>query len=596
MLSFRRKNIPKSWILLIILTVAFSGMGEVKGQLKTYAGILGLNNGASNSGNAILTTETFSTVSGSSGFLTGAIQLLFANTSNVVPANTIVFVKLSTAASTAVTVYSGATSSNAGTLVTSTTTILIAPDGNTYAAVTASVPFNSVKVTVTGALLGSNASNVYYAFYNQNNPLDCGTGMAVGKAVNAVLAVGADVTNPLLAIDNDPTQSTAAFLTLGTIAVIGTVAENIYFSGPSANGDAVRTTFSIPSNVLSLGLLGGISVQAYHGNTAIGTAQTLSSLLSADLLGLLNNNAKYTFYFVPGQTFDRVEFVVGGTLSVLGGINLYDVQRVPSPLISGATTLGELSTCGSATTISIANPQAGLTYRWYNVPSGGTALGTGTSYNVTGLVPGNTSTYYVEAVKTGCTNYLRHPVTVKSIALPTVGPITGTTSICMNQTSTLASTSTGGSWTSDNTSVATINSTSGVVTTVAPGSSTITYTYRDPVTQCTNTTTTTFTVKPLPTLSSSLTPVVCSNTAFNYAAISNISGTNFSWSRVTTTGIANAPSSGLTNIINETLINTTNAAVTVNYVFNLTANGCSNAINVQLKVNPKPGTPHIVSQ
>lgn len=596
MLSFRRKNMSKSLRLLLVLIVAIAGMSEVKGQLKTYAGILGINNSTTNAGNAILSSETFATVSGGAGFGTGAIQLLFANTTNVVPANTIVFVKLSTIANTAVTVYSGATSTTLGTLVTSTTTTLIAPDGNTYAAVTAAVPFNSIKVTVTGALLGANTSNVYYAFYNQNNPLDCGTGMSVGKAVNAVLAVGADVTNPLYAIDNDPTLSTAAYLTLGTLAVAGTVSENVYFSGPSSAGEAVRTTFSIPKSLLNLTLLANISVQAYSGNTAIGTPQALSSLLTLDLLGLVDNNAKYTFYFVPGQTFDRVEFVVGGVVSLLGGINLWDVQRVPNPLIAGATPLGEVTACGTTTTVSIASPQSGLTYNWYSAASGGTALASGTSYNVTGLVPGTTTTYYVEAIKSGCTNYQRHPVMIKSIALPTVGPITGTTSICINQTTTLASTPTGGSWTSSNTAVATINSSTGAVTNVAAGNSTITYTYTDPVTHCTNTATTTLTIKSLPALTSSLTPSVCSNSAFVYNATSDIGGSGFSWTRATTPGISNAAGSGVTNTINETLINTTNAAVTVTYVFNITANGCSTTTNVQLKVNPKPGPPHIVSQ
>jgi len=598
MLLFKLKNRFTGYFWLLLTLVLVVGGGNVaKGQLRTYAGILGLSPGTTSAGNAITTAETFATSTGSAGFGTSSIQLLFANTTNVVPANTIVFVKINTIGSVGVTVQTGATSSTTGTDVATTMNILFSPDGtNLYAAVTAAVPFNSVRVTVTGGLLGSNAVKTYYAFYNQNNPLDCGNGMAAGKAVNAVLAVGADVTNPLYAIDVDPTLTTSAFLTLGTLAVAGTVSENVYFSGPSSAGEAVRATFSIPPSLLNVGLLGNISIQAYSGNTPIGTPQSLASVLSLDLLGLLGSNAKYTFYFVPGQAFDRVEFVVGGVVSLLGGLNLYDVQRVPSPLIAGATPLSEVSTCGTTATLSIAIPQAGLSYNWYNVATGGTVLGTGTSYNVTGLTPGTTSIYYVEAIKTGCTNYQRHPVQVKSIALPTVAAITGTTSICLNQSTTLASTTTGGVWSSSATGVATINSSTGVVSTVTAGTSTITYTYTDPTTTCSNSVSTTLTVKPLPTLTSSLTPAVCSSSAFSYTAISSLGSTSFSWTRATVAGISNASGSGLTSAINETLVNTTNAAITVTYAFSLTANGCSNTVNVQLKVNPKPGAPHILSQ
>ena len=597
MLLFRLKNKFTGYFWLLLTLVLVVGGGNVaKGQLRTYAGILGLNNRTTSPGNTIITDETFATLNSTSGFGAAAVQILFANTTNVVPANTIVFVKINTIAEVTVTVHSGATSTNAGSTVASTTNILFAPDGNIYAAVSAAVPFNSVKVTLAGGLLGGFTARMYYAFYNQNDPLDCGAGMAAGKAVNAVLALGADVTNPLYAIDADPSLSTSAFLTLGTLAVAGTVSENVYFSGPSNTGDAVRATFSIPPSVLNVGLLGNISIQAYSGNTPIGSPQSLGSVLSLDLLGLLGSNAKYTFYFVPGQSFDRVEFVVGGVVSLLGGLNLYDVQRVPSPLIAGATPLSEVSTCGTSTTVSIAAPLAGITYRWYNVVTGGTVLGTGTSYNVTGLTPGTTSIYYVEAIKTGCTNSLRHPVQIKSIALPTVAPITGTTSICLNQSTTLGSTTTGGAWSSSATGVATINSSTGVVSTVSAGTSTITYTYTDPTTTCSNSVTTTLTVKPLPTLTSSLTPAICSSSTFSYTATSSLGSTSFSWTRATVAGISNASGSGLTSAINETLINTTNAAITVTYAFSLAADGCSNTVNVQLKVNPKPGAPHILSQ
>jgi len=60
--------------------------------------------------------------------------------------------------------------------------------------------------------------------------------------------------------------------------------------------------------------------------------------------------------------------------------------------------------------------------------------------------------------------------------VPTSGPISGTTNICPGISYNFTTTSSsGGTWSSTNTSVATVNATTGVVTAVAPGTATISY-------------------------------------------------------------------------------------------------------------------------
>lgn len=98
------------------------------------------------------------------------------------------------------------------------------------------------------------------------------------------------------------------------------------------------------------------------------------------------------------------------------------------------------------------------------------------------------------------------------------------------------------------------------------------------------------TVHPQTSLSSTLSPAaICSNTSFVYAPSSNTPSTNaFNWSRAQVAGISNAAASG-TNNLNELLINTSNAPVTVTYVYNLsTTAGCTNSQNVTVVVNPTP--------
>ena len=84
-------------------------------------------------------------------------------------------------------------------------------------------------------------------------------------------------------------------------------------------------------------------------------------------------------------------------------------------------------------------------------------------------------------------------------------------------------------------------------------------------------------------------PAVCSGSVFNYVPVSNIPSTAFSWSRVAVAGISNVDISSF-GAINETLINTTDTAVSVSYLFTLSANGCIN-LNKQIVtvlVNPAP--------
>jgi hypothetical protein len=87
---------------------------------------------------------------------------------------------------------------------------------------------------------------------------------------------------------------------------------------------------------------------------------------------------------------------------------------------------------------------------------------------VTGISAGTVGMSYVMLV-TGC----RSTVNVTVFSNPTA--ITGTTTICQGTTATLASTPFGGTWTSSNTAVATVNPSTGVVSGLSGGTARITY-------------------------------------------------------------------------------------------------------------------------
>ncbi len=123
----------------------------------------------------------------------------------------------------------------------------------------------------------------------------------------------------------------------------------------------------------------------------------------------------------------------------------------------------------------------------------------------------------------------------------------------------------------------------------------VTYVFVVNANGCTNIQDVKLMVKPNPTLSSGLNYSICSGHPFSYAATSNVSGTNFSWTRAAVTGITPGATSG-TTAISETLVNTTTAPLPVVYIFVLDADGCSLFENVNVTVNPPaPVAPHIAT-
>ncbi len=100
--------------------------------------------------------------------------------------------------------------------------------------------------------------------------------------------------------------------------------------------------------------------------------------------------------------------------------------------------------------------------------------------------------------------------------------------------------------------------------------------------------TTTITVKPLPILTSTLTPTgICSGELFDYQHASSLANTFFSWVRTAVSGISNPEENG-TGFPSETLVNTTTQPIEVTYYYTLTANGCTNTQEVKVMVTQSP--------
>jgi hypothetical protein len=120
------------------------------------------------------------------------------------------------------------------------------------------------------------------------------------------------------------------------------------------------------------------------------------------------------------------------------------------------------------------------------------------------------------SIASGCGSPTEATISVTVNANVTAGTITGTASLCLNSPSTLSTNGTsGGTWTSSDLAVATINSSTGVVTPVAPGTATITYTVNSGC-GAPASTTKEITVNPRPTATiTSTNTTVCSGSPTN---------------------------------------------------------------------------------
>ena len=90
---------------------------------------------------------------------------------------------------------------------------------------------------------------------------------------------------------------------------------------------------------------------------------------------------------------------------------------------------------GSNATLTVLNPNANLTYKWYSASVNGTLLATGTSYT-TGTLSTNTTVYVEAETAEGCTSPSRRAVFIEVTPLPAIPEVNSTT-ICAGDAATL---------------------------------------------------------------------------------------------------------------------------------------------------------------
>ncbi len=299
------------------------------------------------------------------------------------------------------------------------------------------------------------------------------------------------------------TTSTAVIVTVGTAPAV------------TATG---ATTFCSPGSVL-LSTSGGVGLtfQWQNGTTAIAgaTASTYTATASGAYSVIVTNTAggcsttsagtTITAYAPPpaitgtpsvcvGAATPLSDGTAGGTWTT-GAPSVASVSATGSVggiaagtatilyTIGGVCTTSVVVTVNTVTTAAISGPAIiciGSSVTYADVTAGGSwssssgsvATVDASSGVVTGLAAGSTTIEY------SVTNPCGTSVATKTISVngtpTTVAAIAGTFSICSGLATPLTDATPGGTWTSSNTSVATVSA-SGVVNGVSPGTSLISY-------------------------------------------------------------------------------------------------------------------------
>jgi len=159
------------------------------------------------------------------------------------------------------------------------------------------------------------------------------------------------------------------------------------------------------------------------------------------------------------------------TLTATGGCSTVTATKtitVTSPPSAG-TLSGTQGICESGSTTFSSTVSGGT---W---SSGNTGIATinSSSGAISGVSAGTATITYTKTVGS-CSNTATRTVTVT--AAPSAGTLSGTQGICVSGSTTFSSTVSGGTWSSGNTGIATINSSSGAISGVSAGTATITYT------------------------------------------------------------------------------------------------------------------------
>ncbi|GIQ59919.1 hypothetical protein Flavo103_30550 [Flavobacterium collinsii] len=228
----------------------------------------------------------------------------------------------------------------------------------------------------------------------------------------------------------DGNSATSSSLTVPIGLVNGWIQQTLQFNNPGKAGDIIDVDLALPGGIADLNLLGVVSLATYNGATYNNDRNFINNaLVSLQLV----SGSKFRASFVAVANFDRIEIRLGGLVSALTTLEIYQAtHRYKVPSFTGSTTI-----CGGQTTTLTADIVVGESVKWYDALTGGTLLASTAAYTTPALTVN--TTYYVEVTRNGCVNSERNPVvvTVNNPIAPT--PVTASpANLCGGATTSIS--------------------------------------------------------------------------------------------------------------------------------------------------------------
>ena len=307
----------------------------------------------------------------------------------------------------------------------------------------------------------------------------------------------------------------AVTTTLNVLGVVGAISgtANTVCTGLTITLSDSTTggTWTSSNSNASVGSASGIVTGGANGTATI-TYTAITGCFSTAVVNVSTTPpiSAASFNVCPGATINLSDATTGGTWTSSANVSIGSTGVVTgiSPgtasitytlgigchisatvTVNGQPINGNIFICEGAST-TLTDAETGGTWS----STGGNISVTGSTGSVLGLTAGTALVSYQSPL--GCT-----VITTVSV-INTLDPITAPGPLCVGTSTTLSNATTGGSWTSSNTGIATIGSATGSATGVAAGTVTITYTLGS---GCN--TTATLTVNPLSNING--TPAVC---------------------------------------------------------------------------------------
>ena len=337
-------------------------------------------------------------------------------------------------------------------------TLTWSPAGPANVSSFATFPASPITVTVPAAT----AANTYTGSLTvQNSTTGCSTTASLALTVNPMPAAITGTTITCIA----QTTTLACTPASGTWSSSAPGTASVGISNGVVTGAAVGTatiTYTAP---------GGCTA------TTVVTVHTPPSAISGPAT-ICGTGTAALGNTTPGGVWAAVPTTVAtvsptGTLTSVtttGGISSvsYSITGCPTATTSVtvyplAPVVGPAGVCvGYTVTETDATPGGSWVSSNPSIASVGTSSGV-----VTGLAIGTATISYV--LSSGC-------AATQVVSVNVIGPITGSLNVCVGLTTTLNNIAGGGTWSIAPTAVAAVNTTSGVVTGVAAGVATVTYT------------------------------------------------------------------------------------------------------------------------